>query len=84
MKIAVCDKNQYFVQHFLEKIQSIIEQYNNYNFEFEYFCYTNPEKMINEHKDKRFYIAFWTCQYTVSASHIKFNDAPALASITPE
>lgn len=54
MKIAICDDNQYFAKTLSIKIENLISEYNLYNFNFEYYTYTEPQQMFGKHFDIAF------------------------------
>lgn len=58
MKIAICDDDKVLLDVIFSKIRKAINKYNVYNFEFDYFCYTDPNKLINDNKNIKFDIVF--------------------------
>lgn len=58
MNIAFCDDNSIILNNLKNLIEDIINKYNIYDFEFNYFCYTDPYELLKEHNNKMFDIAF--------------------------
>lgn len=58
MKIAILDDDELMLKSLSLKIEEFINKNNIYNFNFEYFYYSNPEDLIAEHKKGYFDAAF--------------------------
>lgn len=50
MNIAFCDDDIILLEKLIPLVKLIVDKYNLYNFEFEYFSYSNPTQLINDHK----------------------------------
>lgn len=58
MNIVFCDDNELILNELMELVKNLINKYNIYNFEFNYFRYTDPLAVIADLKRVNFDIAF--------------------------
>lgn len=58
MNIAFCDDQEILLEIIMNQIKDIIDEKNIYDFKFEYHKYTNPQKLLEDHKKLNFDVAF--------------------------
>lgn len=58
MNIAFCDDQEPLLDTLCNQIKNIINEKNIYGFEFEYYKYTDPQQLLEDHKKLNFDIAF--------------------------
>lgn len=58
MNIALCDDNEIILNHLAALVKEIITQHNIYHFDFDYFCYTDSQQLLQDNKNKRFDVVF--------------------------
>ena len=58
MKIAFCDDDQRIVEVLAPQIENLIDKNNIYKFHFEYHCFTDASKLIEQHLTNPFDVVF--------------------------
>ena len=74
MRIAILDDDELMLKVLPPKIKEFINKNNIYNFDFEYFCYNNPQDLITEHKKEHFDVAFLDIEIKDSINGLSTGD----------
>lgn len=74
MKIAILDDDKLMLKSLSLKIEEFINKNNIYNFNFEYFYYSNPEELIAKHKKGCFDVAFLDIEIKDSINGLSTGD----------
>lgn len=58
MNIAFCDDDKFLLKQLFNVVKNLIDKYNQYNFSFKYYFYTDAIKFLQDYKSIIFDIAF--------------------------
>lgn len=70
MNIAFCDDNEVLLDVLTALVKELINKHNIYNFQFNYFRYSDPALLLEEHKILNFDIAFLDVEMCINGLNI--------------